>query len=244
MRTLSWMILSSVMVATGGLLATACSDDTQPLPVEDDDDSGRGSSGNNTSSSGDNTSSSGDNTSSSGNNPSSSGSPSSSSGGSSGGGGTCTPQLRPTNPGPYCTFAFERDSGAGPSCEAGQTCCNGSQRSSGGFDPTTCIDGPATDCPAPSNPNFKAQAYECNQPTHCTEAGLGVCCIVPLSEGGSLDPNTQQCHRLQGEHGTRCKASCAENEKVGCQSDAQCATGQTCKPVRVGPNIDMGYCTP
>jgi hypothetical protein len=175
----------------------------------------------------------------------------------SGGGvdsGSCAVLKPASGKAAFCPFqakvdAGGVDSGLGPNCAQGSTCCAGQKGPNNGpFDPTVCAIGGADKCPAPTNPAFRAEGYECTEADDCA---TGVCCINPFKAGTapSLD-SYLGCTTLKGDLGTRCKATCGADELQGCQTVAECGAGKTCVPINVGPGgsttkaplIFMGYC--
>ncbi|MFO0663485.1 MAG: hypothetical protein U0174_06015 [Polyangiaceae bacterium] len=156
-------------------------------------------------------------------------------------GGTCTPKPSP-NDGPFCPFAFGKDSGAGPNCAKGETCCWGLGKAAdagGGFDPTSCVANSA-DCPAPSNPAKEKLMFECQETSDCA---TGVCCIVPDQDNKKPQLPASACATLITNAGTRCKASCGADDTQACQVDSECTGGKIC---RIGKaafgNVYLGAC--
>ena len=255
MRRLTLMLVGTMSMMSAGVFALACSSDPAVIPPGDDDDgdddvssSGKpGSSGSSGTTSGGTTSSGG------------------SSGGSSGSAACFQTALRPSDKGPYCPFIVRADDPTkkGVNCEAGQTCCNGrGTGTQGQFDDSVCAASPEA-CPTPTNPDPQAQqvhAYQCLENNDCgggtptgdagaDGGGTGggqICCYVKFPGGDDLTEftNSNTCHAIKGEFGTRCRSACEAGELQACQKNEDCGTGKTCKIAVSGPggSIYGGVC--
>lgn len=163
-------------------------------------------------------------------------------------GPVCFSKLRPNaDAGPFCYFIPKpADAGNGINCGTGQSCCYGAPKGpDAGFDPSVCVDGGASACPAPSNPDASpADSFECAEKDDCPTNQ--VCCIIPFAADGGVTTGTDQftCNFAKSEKGTRCKAACDTGDLQGCQSDSECTGGKKCTQLDVGTGdrLQMGYC--
>lgn len=228
-KRLAWILGGSSVVAGAVLGLAACSgDDTKPVATKDAGvDSTTGDAGKDTS-----TDTSVPDT-------------------STDGAVTCFSKLRPApEAGPFCYFIPKpNDGGNGINCATGQTCCYGAPKGGdAGFDPSSCVNGAATACPAPTTDAAPGNAFECAEKDDCPSNQL--CCIVPLIgvDGGPATLSTGvdkfTCTYLTGEMGTRCKATCGSGDFQGCQSDTECTNPKKCVLANVGTGdrLQMGYC--
>jgi hypothetical protein len=223
-KTLAWILGGGAAFAGATLFLAACSDDPKPITTKDSGtdgtvgvDSGKD------------------------------GTTPTDGGGDADAAPTCFSKLRPNaDAGPFCYFIPKpADAGNGINCGVGQTCCYGAPKGGdAGFDPSVCVDGGASACPTPSNPDASpGDSFECTQKSDCT--GGQACCIIPFGDAGvTVGTDQFTCNFAKAEKGTRCKATCGSGELQGCQQNSDCPNGQTCTQLDVGTGdrLQMGYC--
>jgi len=119
-------------------------------------------------------------------------------------------------------YCYKGGGDAGNYCANAEVCCV--TKSDAGRDWNSCT--------ASSACSFDAGAvrkFECVQASDCT--GGTVCCGL-----GATEPKPQCSYDQAADFkhkGTACKASCGTGETKICNSNADCATGTTCRPTTI-----------